>query len=133
MNEAHVSAEHENARHQFRITVDAGMGPFHAWLISLPPSVRSRELLYLMRVGFSLIHGGHHLLGAGVPLASSLAGASPVSASQDAAHSVGSATGQSAHGKRAVDASREQIEALDASWDLVSMCTPPPAEDLRRH
>jgi hypothetical protein len=136
MNKEQTPIAQDEARFQFRISVDPGMGPFHDWLTSLSPSVRSRELLYLMRLGFSVSQGGH-FPSPGLPMASM----APSGAGIGSGTSSVVAPGSTAKGKEqsvnkkisAEDAAREQVAAFDAEWDIVSMCTPPPLEELRRH
>jgi hypothetical protein len=46
-----VSSLAQNRRLQHRISIDAGMGDLYHWLASLDTATRSREVLYLMRLG----------------------------------------------------------------------------------
>ena len=49
-------------RYRARVVIDKDMGSLHAWVASLSPRVRSRELLAIMRLGFA-VHGGQFSIG----------------------------------------------------------------------
>lgn len=55
------------AKLQLRVTLDAGMGEFFVWLVSLPVKVRAREFISMARIGWAVTHGVR--LGAGGTLA----------------------------------------------------------------
>lgn len=105
---------------QFRITVDLGMGPFRDWLLSLPPTTRSRELLHLMRLGFAISNGGQGLL-LGAARTNESQQPTPGSVGQTSGDSLDALPSQANTGKGAM----QDIEAFDAQWDVASFCTPP--------
>ena len=60
------------AKFQPRLTLDAGMGDFFVWLVSLPVKIRAREFIAMARIGWAVTHGVR--VGAG----GTVAAASPI-------------------------------------------------------
>jgi hypothetical protein len=134
MSKSRITAPCPEASFQFRVTVDPAMGEVYDWLASLNSYQRSRELLYLIRLGFALTRGASQFPSPGLPLASMGAlatdalGGSPVETGAG-----GDMPAKPGRARSAAEEAREQVEALDANWDIVAMCTPPPPEAMQRH
>lgn len=136
MRQDHSISEQDSAGYQFRITVSPWMGPVYQWLTALPPSVRSKELMHMIRLGFSVAQG--HMIQSAIqpaaPMATSVVsvGVTPSSRVDTglAANREGPADGDLV---AAEQAARQQIAAFDANWDIASMITPPSMEKLGSH
>jgi hypothetical protein len=135
MSKSRITAPCPEASFQFRVTVDPAMGEVYDWLASLNSYQRSRELLYLIRLGFALTRGASQFPSPGLPLApmGALATDAPGGSPAATAAAGGDLPVRSGRARSAAEAAREQVEALDANWDIVAMCTPPPPEAMQRH
>lgn len=58
------------AKLQLRVTLDAGMGDFFVWLVSLPVKIRAREFIAMARIGWAVTHGVRAGAGGAVAAAS---------------------------------------------------------------
>jgi hypothetical protein len=103
------------ARIQHRISIDPRMGHLYEWLASMDAVTRSREVLYLLRLG-----GEVHLSSRALVLSveRNVAGL-PESAKP------GHASPAPPNGCSEASAVRSSADRMSA-WDLSAMCTPPP-------
>ena len=109
-----MSSLARNRRLQHRISIDSGMGDLYHWLASLDTATRSREVLYLMRLGSEV-----HFARKAVLLA----------VERDEGRHAGMEAEQPSP-TRFVDGSEAAAARASAArmsgWDLNALCTPPP-------
>ncbi len=102
-------------RLQHRVSIDAGMGELYHWLASMDSTTRSREILYLVRLG-SEVHFARRAVVLAVQADAVGSRAAEETERRPAIRSDDGSEGSAARSSA----------ALMSSWDLNALCTPPP-------
>lgn len=102
-------------RFQHRVSIDAGMGELYKWLASLDAATRSREVLYLVRLG-SEVHFARRAV---------LLAVERDTAGKLADVEVEKTTSTSSLEGSEATAARSSAARM-SRWDLNTLCTPPP-------
>jgi len=110
----HVDDTPTGARIQHRISIDPRMGHLYEWLASMDAVTRSREVVYLLRLG-SEVHFSSRALVLSVDRDA---------AGQPESAKPGRASPAPPNGRSEASDSRSSADRM-SGWDFNAMCTPP--------